>query len=480
VVVYNKYLQDSQLNPDKLENASALYDSTEKMIILGFDNTEPTKELFIHEMVHAFNDGVVPSESYEEGLAESVASVVDSQIENKDNIYSNKQIDTKRNILSSIAGLFRTIDNKNLVLDRYTASAEFFLDQYNQNPKFYINYRQKLAQNAYVKATGTNPKQYFTKVTAESACAELTDNSNRSQLKPMFASMQSVLKSSVADPKKADTLMNNNPIISQWPPSGVYADIQFDQTNKVFNLMGTYKRTNLIDIILALYQKYNGNSEREISLSGKLASFFSGLDSSKFSSIQNLSYLIEEPVDSAIIQIMDTNKKVVLEKKVDGLGNLITSNAVDKKIADSSSKSNPTDKTTVDSNTKVSSDQTQKTVTDPNSKTATGGSSTTVTTQGSGSLGALTQDEIVKALNGSSGNYNGNFSIKIQLNKNIFAGRRTDKCYRWPGGKICYPKGLASDPKTITGYQAVTFNLQDGVIAPVSQLANYTSLKELK
>jgi len=339
-VVYDPYFEDfgdyRSLNEYEAINASSEYRFDLNLLIYAIDEVDVQR--FTHEIVHSFNDGAVGIEAYEEGMAESVANLVTKKLWPAEQ--AETAVNNKRPILANPAGLFRTINNNDLINNRYSAAADFFTKNYEKDPNFYKNFRKLVKENRYFAEISKNSTAFLRKMVIEGACSDLTSK-NKNTMDNYLADMKQIIVQSIYPMSKYDPagwakyqdyltggrsasgtsprrlsqatdLMNayvklkyplivgQYPIAEIFPANKAYTDLSL--TNGSIAVYSTYKRNDFADLIMLLYKQRKGTVPNKIGLID-LGNFLKS--NTKAESLTDLAQLFEE-------QSTTVNLKLVL------------------------------------------------------------------------------------------------------------------------------------------------------------------------
>lgn len=315
------YIPDWQYDPDLnqygMNNVTDLYRDDLNMIFLSqfaFDsNGKLNLDEFIHELTHAFNDGNIPIDSYEEGLVGATTSIVMKKF---DPNYSTSFADTSnRTILSATAGLIRTFQDGSLVSDRYQASAKFFYDQVQANPNFIKDYRKRFKASKWYTKISPDPTLFMQKQVVEGACDELTRH--YSEFEEFLHDMENLLVPTlgVTNGKKnsqATTLQKQYPIILLMPESKVYLEVQnIPSDPSLVHIISSYKINNIQNLIPSFYETVNGNIPPNHMGLTDLSKVFDNASGASLTSLQDAAYYLDQYVDAMTIELYNGNSKLI-------------------------------------------------------------------------------------------------------------------------------------------------------------------------
>lgn len=319
-VVYDQYFEDfnnpNSLNEWKMGNSNAQYRNDLDLIIIGKTSANTLIPSFIHELVHGFNDGNLLVDNYEEGLAESVTKVAAEKMK----VGSINQADWStffgRDILANPAGLIRTLNNGQIISDRYSAAAKMMYELYSKDNNFYKKYREKLKASPYYASIARNPNQYMAVMITDSACGELTDRSDTNALVPFMRNMQKYLVDS------GDNLtLSNNPIFNINPESKLYIDSIYK--NNQFYITGSFKYSSVVDILLALYQNQTGDLQHQVHRD----KLMNAMNNIKTMDLSLMASAVEQPADRMEINFAYKEQGSSNPKYSQGSTKKITKNA---------------------------------------------------------------------------------------------------------------------------------------------------------
>ncbi|MEK7098193.1 MAG: hypothetical protein AAB906_05085, partial [Patescibacteria group bacterium] len=236
--------------------------------------------------VHGFNDGNLLTDYYEEGLAEGVTKVVAEKMKVGSINQANWSTFFGRDILANPAGLIRTLNNDQIVRDRYSAAAKLMYELYSKDNNFYKKYRNKLKTSPYYASISRNPNQYTAVMITDSACGELTDRSDTNRLVPLMKNMQKYLVDS-----GDQVTLSNNPIFNINPESKLYIDSIYQ--NNQFRITSTFKYSSIIDVFLAIYQKQTNDLQHQVHRN----KLFNAMKNIKTRDLSFMNSVVEQPAD---------------------------------------------------------------------------------------------------------------------------------------------------------------------------------------
>lgn len=347
-VVYDGYFKNpnfnDSLNEFQMISASSQYRYDLDMII--FNLAENEVDTFVHEIVHSFDNHLVLIEAYEEGIAEGISAVVSKKIDPNISVnFSNTN--TARSILFSPMGLFRTISNEDLIIDRYKASGKLFYDLLQTDVNIIKNFRNNIRAGQEYSLIKKDSSSYMQRLILKTACAALTNQPNN-YLNNYSEELITQLALSQADALKYNPEMYKNYIhakqyVEWYAQSGgnapaeymkqmeiystgfyfigtlrnkfmtenplmdpiikndrkLYTDINYDKKSEKIGITSTYKRTKLEDIILALFVESYGYLPAQL----KFADLESFLTKLEINNLIDFEQLLEVPAKKVEIKI---------------------------------------------------------------------------------------------------------------------------------------------------------------------------------
>lgn len=459
-VVYTPNLQnDVNLNPSGISDASGLFVPWDNVLILS---DEVEEQVFYHEMVHAFNHGTLPIDAYEEGLAESVSQILMTRVHaGTNNVLLSDG--SRRFMLASSVGFFRTMPDGELVGNRYRAAADAFYNFYLIDPSFYKTYRANLQKNQYYAPLLDDSRQTVTKIIGDSMCALLSNRAGGDKLLKFVQEMENVLVSSLpseyqAAIKRSNTAnpfssIKNHPILNIIPGRGVYTDIQLDEFYQSFVAHASYKRS--LDLLEAMYRMYfdyttipgdkDPNHANFINLA-KIVRFARTLSFDNISKISTLAQsAIEESVDlaSTVFTSPDSTQVYTLTSNPEVVPTPLPPDnpkkpVIDKPLIDQVLKEQSSKQLTESEMSQLLAQTLAQTHVDSPSITG-------ISTKNS--FVALTSTKTVLNKLNLPLNYTGFITVAVTAQKNTFRVTQKNSCAKLgPFALDCWPDGLRADP----------------------------------
>lgn len=471
VVVYGSDLENNEnLNPEGMNYVGGYYSPELNMIVVS----SPGLDLLIHETTHAFDDGAILIESFEEGIADSIEEIVTSQIDNKPIDLWVNDSRWNRPILSSFGGYFRTIENQELVHERYYQSAIKMYERYSVNANFYKIYRSKLLSDSFTQQVlNGNSDEIFIQMIGYNLCAEVTDGGDKNRFVNYLISQDAILRSAeeeiyndtLSEIKAPENVtkplidLTHNGIFDARPISQIYNDIIAD-TNKngAITFMSTYKRTQLLDVLVNFYRSVSGDASGSVGIIDELADFFQNVSAKDYGSLQSLSSLLEEPIENAFVTISDSNKNVLytLSYKTNFSTTMPPS---ENPWADSPSPDDLDSFCSWCSGNNISSELGDMGDIISGKTDENDFSLAPKMIPSNGFVDSLPKQDIIEAVHRKLPDYRGDIIIALITKKSVVFGERDDECISWPGGKFCWPDKISMLPKSIKQSESKIFTI---------------------
>lgn len=349
VAVLEDSFESSQLNRSGTINTGAFSDDQLDAVYFSYDQFLMCEdkicdlETFIHEIMHAYNDGALPIQSFEEGMVEATAQLVYQKLFPEYSLPTYTEND--KQIIKTNFGFFRTQDDWYLTNSRYDAATQYFFDALKQDPNYIKNFRAKYAKSAYYLGKVTwakkgptlsklsmsyDPHRFTSYLLGKSVCDELTGH--LPEYRAYLAYVQNLLKPGLGKyNKSAETkqFLAEYPILDVMPEEyiypktpSIYMDIENDSS--LISIRALYKVANTKDIIPMLFKKLlpEKKLERHYNISSGFPKMMQAMLNSPLLkedgglSLQELGYSLEENADKLEIEVQNWADEKILLKTV--------------------------------------------------------------------------------------------------------------------------------------------------------------------
>jgi len=307
VIVYTPTIED-ELNNGGMTGVGAFYDPMNNLINYTGDMTSAYDfNVFIHEIVHSFNDGALLIESLEEGFAVSIADLVAENLGYKDSTVLDRYR-TKNIFGSSMAsamGLTRTDKYHYFTNYIYNSTGLIYYDAYKEDNNFFKNYRLNISKEKDFKKILSDPEKYTERLIIDTACAEMVRRTWENRIIKYTHRIENILARSLPEKisnKAKNTKYSHYSVLNINPVNKIYNTLFTTNSYKKLDIRSTFKTNDILDVVYAMYRKDNPpKSETEsFTLSfDELIDYFSS-DSFKNIKYYEMAELIEEEADVSL------------------------------------------------------------------------------------------------------------------------------------------------------------------------------------
>lgn len=474
VVVVPNFATDYQYNEWNTTNVGGQYRPDLNLIMYSSRvATDPV--LFIHEIIHSFNQGTIAADAYEEGLVESAAIRVAQLAQYSIGMQHAVNTDNRPD-LSVLMGFFRTNFDSNVVNNRYDSAASIFGSLYDQDHNFYKTFRENLKNSAYFNEIIPDNKKFIAeRLIGASLCGDLMFKPQYNVLRPYAADLQYVLYKSLpttvrgtlfaSDPMLRTLSMQNSAIVPSdvklhlfqnvtaaqslniYPENKLYNDLAYDPLLDKLTIYSSYKRNDLLEIFYQYFKKFNHRDENKVDTVtiDEIKNFSNTISTSSASVLQEFTQLLETAPDQIKI---DVQPKIATTQRTPGLvtnattyfSGTVTQPCIPTFDAQSGPKcSDPSTSSPIVSNTS---------------------SSNVAKTYSSSDVLIATKQPA---------NFSGEMTITVDSYKKVWVvtPKRDSAGDFWPASQVVWPGGFTATPKNIYSITAAIVTFQNGKIVTV-------------